>query len=239
MVMSREMQVSRLFVELADTLVDDYDVVEVLHRLADASVELLAVQAAGVMLAEPDGLRLVASSSSMMEDLERGELELGEGPCLDAYRTGHTLTNIGPDETRHRWPRFAAHVHPLGIHVVHALPMRLRGQRIGAINLFATTEEPLPEADVRLGQAFADVATIGLLQQRAIRDHVQLSGQLQEAFTTRVLLEQAKGMLAERTGCTPTEAFQRLRSHARRTQSPLHQVAQQVLAGDLDPLAAG
>ncbi len=232
---SRESRISRLFVTLADTLVDDFDVVEFLHGLAAACVDLLQVDAVGLMLADDRGqLRLVASSPDAIHELEVFELQADEGPCLDTFRSGRPVVNVTQDQARERWPAFMTAARAADIRSMHALPLRLRGEVIGAMNLFATSERSLSEADVGLGQALADVSTIGLLQQRAIQQHSLLAEQLQVALTTRILVEQAKGVLAERTGLTPAETFPHLRRHARNTGRTLQDVAQSVVDGRLD-----
>lgn len=234
---SREAQVSRLFVELADTLVNDFDVADFLLRLVESSLELLDIDAAGVMLADQrGGLQLVASSPEEMAEVELFELQADEGPCLDTFRSGAPVLSVTLDDAYARWPRFAAAAEQSGWTATHALPLRLRGQVIGAMNLFSASAQPLSEADVDLGQALADVATIGLLQQRAIHDQVLLAEQLQSALDSRVVLEQAKGVLAERLGVSPAEAFGQLRTYARQHRRSLHELALSVIDGSLREL---
>lgn len=233
--LSREARIGQLFVELADTLIDDFDVVEFLHRLAEACIEVLDVDAAGLMLTDlRGGLRLVAWSPDAMKRLEVFELQTDEGPSMDTVRTGQAVVNVDVTEARQRWPRFAAAALEADIRSAHALPLRLRGQLIGAMNLFSTEKQRMSENDIALGQALADVATIGLLQQRAIRDQSILAEQLHAALNTRIVMEQAKGMLAELSGLSPAETFRYLRHHARRTGQSLQAVAQQVIDGQLD-----
>ena len=235
MVKSREARISELFVTLADTLVDDFDVVDFLHSLATACIELLDVDAAGLMLADPrGGLRLVASSPAELRDLEVFELQADEGPCLDTFRTGEPVVNVDLNEAQDRWPVFTEAALAMNLRSTHALPLRLRGQLIGAMNLFSHTEQHLSEADLILGQALADVATISLLQHRAIREQALLAQQLQSALDSRILVEQAKGVLAERSGLTPTETFGYLRGHARATQQTMTVVATAIIEGRLD-----
>ena len=201
---SRETRISELFVTLADTLIDDFDVVDFLHSLADACIELLDVDAAGLMLANPrGGLRLVASAPDMMRDLEVFELQADEGPCLDTFSTGEPVVNVDLNEAKDRWPAFTAAALAADLRSTHAVPLRLRGQLIGAMNLFSSGTSSLTEADLSLGQALADVATISLLQQRAIQEQALLAQQLQTALDTRILVEQAKGVLAERSWPDP------------------------------------
>ena len=166
--MTREAMLARTLVELADTLVADFDVVELLTLLTDRCVEVLDVGAAGLMLVSPEGdLRVMASSSEAMRVLELFELQAQEGPCLDCYRTGQPVVNQDLAAVDGRWPRFAAEALAAGFHSVHALPMRLRGTVIGALNLFHIEPGEMRQADVDAAQALADVATIAILQHRA------------------------------------------------------------------------
>ncbi len=232
---SRETRISELFVVLADTLIDDFDVVDFLHGLAEACIELLDVDAAGLMLAnQHGGLRLVASAPDMMRDLELFELQSDEGPCLDTFSTGEPVVNVDLHEAEERWPTFTEAALAADMRSTHAVPLRLRGQLIGAMNLFSSGDQRLTDDDLSLGQALADVATIGLLQQRAIQEQAILAHQLQTALDTRILVEQAKGVLAERTGLTPNETFGHLRKHARATRQTLQVVALEVIEGRLD-----
>jgi len=230
-------------VELADTLVDDFDVVELLTHLADRCVEVLDVAAAGLMIARPGGedLHVVASSSDAMRVLELFELQAEEGPCPDSYRTGEPVLNEDLASVDGRWPRFAPRALGAGFRSVHALPMRLRGQTIGALNLFRAAEGSLDEADVVAAQALADVATIAILQQRAAVEARVLNEQLSQALNTRIVIEQAKGVLAERANLDMEQSFARLRAHARSHNLRLAGVAQAVIDGtlsteSLDPL---
>ena len=227
----RERLMVGALVGLADTLVDDYDVIDVLDRLVAHSVALLGADAAGIMLTDPRGrLRVVASSNEQSDWIELMQLQADEGPCMDCVRTGRPVTVTDLDEAGARWPRFTASLAGRGSYrSVHALPLRLRGDAIGALNLFQSTPGPLPEADLRLGQALADIATIGILQERAIRQGEVLTEQLQAALTSRVVIEQAKGVLAQSGGLTMEAAFDRLRRHARGRNLQLGDVARRVV----------
>jgi GAF domain-containing protein len=221
---------SDTFVDLADTMVAEFDVIDFLHMLADRSTRLLAVSAAGVLLADPRGqLRVAAASTDAAGLVELFQIQNDQGPCLDCFRTGQPASAAdlaGPDQ---RWPRFAAAATQAGFVAVHAVPMRLRDQVIGALNLFSTGTGPLGEADLRIAQALADVATIGLLQERNVRRAETLAEQLQAALNSRVVIEQAKGSLAERLGLDMDQAFALLRNHARNTNQRLTDVARQVI----------
>jgi GAF domain-containing protein len=234
--MPRETLLARTLVELADSLVADFDVVELLTVLADRCVDVLDVGAAGIMLASPDGeLRVVASSSEAMRVLELFELQAKQGPCLECYRTGTAVVNqnlvVGDD----RWPRFSAEALAAGFHAVHALPMRLRGTVIGALNLFHVEPGEMRTADIDAAQAFADVATIAILQHRAATEAHVLNEQLNGALNTRVVIEQAKGIVAERQSLDMEHAFATLRNHARNHNLRLVDVAIDVIGGSLAP----
>lgn len=232
--MPREAMLARTFVELADTLVDDFDVVELLTLLTDRCVDVLDVGAAGLMLVAPEGdLRVMASSSEAMRVLELFELQSQEGPCLDAYRTGLPVVNQDLSTANGRWPRFAAEALAAGFRSVHALPMRLRGAVIGALNLFHVAPGEMRQADVDVAQALADVATIAVLQHRAALEAQVLNEQLNHALNSRIVIEQAKGMVAERRGLDMEEAFTALRSHARSHNLRLADVARGVIDGSV------
>jgi transcriptional regulator with GAF, ATPase, and Fis domain len=228
--MRREHRITQVFIELADTLVADFDVVDFLRTLAEVSVELLDVDAAGLMLADEKGvLRVMASSDDQVELLELFELQQNEGPCPECFRTGQPVVNTD----LRRWPEFAGAAAAGGYASAHALPLRLRGHVIGALNLFRTGVDPLSDEDITLGQALADIATIGLLHERKARGQQILAEQLQGALDSRVVIEQAKGMLAERAGLSPADAFTAMRSYARGTGRRLADVANGVLDGSL------
>ena len=230
----REAWLAATLVELADTLVDDFDMVEFLQLLAGRCVELFGAVEAGLMLADPAGtLRYMASSSERAKILELFELQSEEGPCLDCFRSGEQVVNQRLTDPPERWPRFSLKAQAAGFVSAHALPLRVRGKVIGAINLFHATDHRLGAADVRLGQAMADIATIGILQARALSQATVLAEQLQVALKSRIVLEQAKGRLAERVGVDVDEAFTRLRTFSRSHNRGLTSVAEAFLAGDL------
>jgi transcriptional regulator with GAF, ATPase, and Fis domain len=237
--MPREALLVRTLVEMADSLVDEFDVVALLSLLADRCVEVLDVSAAGVMLVAPEGeLRVVASSSETMRVLELFEIQADEGPCPDCYRTGKAvLLDQDLAAAGGRWPRFAPEAAAAGFRSAHALPMHLRGSVIGALNLFGTRAGALTADDVTAGQALADVATIAILQQRVASESRVLIDQLNVALTSRVVIEQAKGVLAERGGLSMESAFDSMRKYARDRNSRLSDIARNVIDGTLDPSA--
>ena len=234
--MARETLLARTLVQLADTLVDDFDVVDLLTLLAHRCVEMLDVSAAGLMLVAPEGdLRVVASSSEEMRVVELFELQSQDGPCPDCYRTGEPALHedlAGEDQP---WARFGPVALAAGFRSVHALPMRLRGVTIGALNLFRTETGSLNADDVLAAQALADIATIAILQNgRTLAAH-ELNAQLESALASRIVIEQAKGMIAERRRIPVDDAFTELRSHARNHNLRLADVARSTVAGTLDP----
>jgi GAF domain-containing protein len=235
---TREADVVRSLVEMADTLVDDYDVVDLLTGLADRCVNLLGVSAAGVMLASPaGGLGLVASSSEAMRLLELFELQAQEGPCLDAFRTSQRVEHENLEAGSGRWPSFSAAALQAGFRSAFALPLRLREVTLGALNLLSTTRTPMDEADVIVARAFADLATLSIVQHRAAADAQRLNEELSAALSSRVVIEQAKGVISERAGVDLAQAFSRLRRFARNGNLRLTDVAQAAIDGTLDPQA--
>ena len=217
---------SETFVELTDTLVAGFDVIDFLHVLTDRSVQLLDVSAAGLLLADPRGeLRVVAASSEAARLLELFQLQSDQGPCLDCFRGGRPVAAADLAAEAQRWPRFAAAAQQAGFAAVQALPMRLRDQVIGALNLFRAVPGAFDPADIRIGQALADVATISMLHERSMRHSDTLTEQLQAALNSRVIIEQAKGKLAGRLGLDTDQAFSVLRDHARTRNLRLSDVA--------------
>jgi transcriptional regulator with GAF, ATPase, and Fis domain len=223
---------SATFVELTDTMVAGFDVIDFLHVLTDRSVQLLDVSAAGLLLADPRGeLRVVGASSEAVRLLELFQLQNDQGPCLDCFRTGRPVAAADLAAEARRWPRFAPAAWQAGFAAVQALPMRLREQVIGALNLFRVGPGALAPADIRVGQALADVATISLLQERSMRHSDTLNEQLQGALNSRVVIEQAKGKLAERLGVDMDQAFSLLRASARTSNRRLSDLAQAFIDG--------
>jgi GAF domain-containing protein len=224
-------RLAEAFVELADTLVAGFDLMEFLHTLTERCVELLEVDAAGLLLADSRGvLRLVAASTERARVAELFQIQNDEGPCLDCYRSGQVVA-IGDVGAVVRWPRFAAAAREMGFAGVHAIPMRLRDQVIGTLNLFRAAPDGLDPAVARAARALVDVATIGILQERAVHHQEVMAGQLQVALNSRVIIEQAKGILAERLRTSPDEAFVILRRYARDHNHPLTQLAGDVIRG--------
>ncbi|HEV7212690.1 MAG TPA: GAF and ANTAR domain-containing protein [Blastococcus sp.] len=231
----REQRLAEVFVELADTLVEEYDVVDLLQTLTERCVELVDTDAAGLMLDDQRGnLRLIAHTHESARLLELFELQQQEGPCLDCFATGQVIANIDLATATGRWPVFTQAARESGYGTSHAVPLRLRRQVIGALNLFSTGRRPLSDDHLAVAQGLADIATIGLLHERAVRDQVMLSEQLQTALQSRILIEQAKGILSAQAGTNVAAAFALLRTHARRTGQPLTTLAGAVVAGQIE-----
>jgi GAF domain-containing protein len=223
-----------VFVELADTLTENFDVVDFLQTLTDRCVELLGADAAGLMLTDQrGGLQLMAATLERARVLEVFELQVQEGPCVECFTTGQAITNVELAEASQRWPVFTPAAVEAGFGATHALPMKLRGRVIGALNLFTDAQVHLSDNDLAVGQAMADVATIGLLHQRNTDEQTILSEQLQAALHSRIVVEQAKGALAALAGISVNEAFTRMRTHARREHLPLTVVATAVVDGPI------
>jgi GAF domain-containing protein len=227
--MRRERLLARAFVRLADTLADEFDVVQFLHGLSVDSVQILGAEAASVMLADTrGGLRLVASSEERMRLLELFEIQSAQGPCLDAFGSGEAV-QANAAESSSRWPTFAARATEAGFRALCAVPLRARADTIGAMNLFRGNDEPFSDAEMEIARAMAQVATIALIQERALRERSLLAEQLQAALRSRVVIEQAKGMLAEHLSTTVDEAFARLNRYARDHNRKLTDIARDVV----------
>jgi GAF domain-containing protein len=233
--MENESLLIRTLVELADTLTDHFDVVDLLTLLSHRCTQVLDVTAAGIMLVSPEGdLRVVASSSDAMRLVELFELQSDEGPCIDCYRTAALVTHADLGDATDTWPNFARVALDAGFRSAHALPMRLRGSVIGALNLFRSEVGSLDSAGTVAAQALADIATIAILQHRVGTEALQLNEQLNAALSSRIVIEQAKGVIAERAGVATDEAFRRLRQYARSNNLLLADVARDVANGQME-----
>lgn len=226
----RQVSLAQRFVALADTLVDDYDVVEVLDGLMGTCLELLDVDEAGMLLNDAQGnLQRVASSSEEARLLELLQVQTREGPCFEAVQTGQSIIVEDISLTRDRWPTFAERATADGFNSVYAFPMRLRESTIGGLNLFGHSPETLDEESRVIAKALADIATIGILQQRSIHRTSLLAENLQRALNTRIVVEQAKGILSERGNLPMGETFDLLRSYARSHNLKLSVLAHSVV----------
>jgi GAF domain-containing protein len=231
----REALLSQTFVQLADTLVDEFDIIDLLTMLSDRCVELLDAAAAGILLADYDGnLHVMAASSEQARLLELFQLQQQEGPCLDCFSTGRAIVNQDLSDTD-RWPLFGPEALASGFRSVQALPLRLREKVIGALNIFMDDRVVVTEDDLSIARALADVATIAILQDQAAKEAEVVTVQLQLALNSRIAIEQAKGVLAERAHIEMDEAFARLRRHARHHNRQLSSVATDLVEGKLAP----
>lgn len=230
---SRDEWLARTFVELADTLVADFDLIDFLSMLADRCVELLGAAEVGLVLVGPRGLQVMASSTERMRVTELLELQLEEGPCFECARIGLPVLNQELAAADDRWPHFAPSARESGFQMVHAVPLRLRDEVIGAMNVFDTSLHEMTVTESNLLRAFADAATIGILQERTVKQQSDLSIQLQGALNSRIAVEQAKGIVAERLKVDMDTAFGMIRSHARNQGRMLSGVADDLVRGSL------
>ncbi|MER7283394.1 GAF and ANTAR domain-containing protein [Dactylosporangium sp. NPDC000244] len=231
-----EQRLARIFVEVADTLVDEFDLIEFLQMLADRAAGLIDTATVGLLLAdEQNRLRFMAASDETTKLLELFQLQWQDGPCLDAFRTAEPVVNADLRTASARWPRFAPYATAAGFRSVHAFPLRLRNEVIGAMGVFGTGSTAFDDADVQIVQALADVAAIGLLQERTIRRGEVLTEQLQGALNSRIVIEQAKGAIAQSYHISVDAAFELIRAYARRTNRRLSEVARLVVT-DLSSL---
>ena len=236
--MTREQRIVATFVELADTMVESFDVIEFLHRLTERCVQLLDCAEAGVLLADAAGaLRVMASSSERSDALEVLQSQNEEGPCFECYQRGQSVFSGDLEADAGRWPVFAPAAVQRGFGSVQALPMRVRGDTVGALNLFRAEAGLIATEDMPLGQGMADIAAIALLQEREVRESRGVVAQLQDALSSRVVIEQAKGILAERAQIDVDVAFTRLRTHARNHNQRLSDVARALIDGRLEASA--
>jgi GAF domain-containing protein len=225
-------RLARIFVEVADTLVDEFDLIDFLHMLADRTADLVNASAVGLLLADQRGrLEFLAASDENTKLLELFQVQNREGPCFDAFRTATPVINADLAAAGARWPRFAPRATEAGFHSVHAFPLRLRNEVIGALNVFGDQPgKTLDQSDVPIVQALADVAAIGLLQERAIRRSEILTEQLQGALNSRIVIEQAKGVVAQARGVSIDDAFTLIRNYARRGNRRIVELAHAIVA---------
>ncbi|GAA2701439.1 ANTAR domain-containing protein [Actinoplanes palleronii] len=233
---SQEQTLAQIFVDLSDTLVADFDIIEFLHLLSEHCAELPGVQAAGIMIGDnPGNLRVLASSSEQARLLELFEVEAHQGPCVDCFVSGRAVADPDLDAPDPRWARFAARAREAGFHAVHAIPMRLRDDVVGVLNLFSARSGGLEPAVMDSARALANTAALGLLQHRAIEYRQVLAEEVQHAMNSRVSIEQAKGIVAEHLGLDMPAAFAELRRFAARSGLRLSDLATAVTAGDHGP----
>jgi transcriptional regulator with GAF, ATPase, and Fis domain len=230
----REREVTHAFVSLASSLATGYDVVDLLNGLTTECTQLLDVSSAGLLLADRLGvLHVLAASTEHTRQLELVQLQRDEGPCLDCYRTGRAIAVPNVEDAAARWPQFAAAAQSAGFASVHALPMRLGTNVLGTLGLFGTTAGALNDDDLTLGQALADVASVALVQDTAAADQTVINDQLQKALTSRVIIEQAKGVLSQLGQVDMADAFTVLRRYARDNNLRVTDVAHAVTSRSL------
>jgi GAF domain-containing protein len=235
---TRERDLARAFVAVAESLVAEFDVLELLERVTRYCTSLLDGAASGLLVADERGtLRMIAASDESTRLLELFQMQNEEGPCSDCYRNGEPIIVDDVRTALDRWPRFAPLAEANGLLSVHAFPMRWRTNVIGTLNVFRAAPGQLTEDDVAVAQSLADVATISILQNRRFMRREALTAQLQHALESRVVIEQAKGIVAERTSASVDDAFHRLRAYARSSNRRLSEVAQAIVARELDPAA--
>ncbi len=230
-------RLATIFVEVADTLIDEFDLLDFLHMLTDRAASLVDAAAVGIVLADSRGqLQFMAGSDENVKLLELFQLQNHEGPCLEAFQTAQAVINVDLAAAAGRWPKFAPRATAAGYQSVHAFPLRLRRQVIGALNVFGAEKGgDFHETDIPVMQALADVASIGLIQERTVRRGEVLTEQLQGALNSRIVVEQAKGAVAQARGVSPDEAFAMIRAYARSHNRRLTEVVHTLLA---DPAAA-
>ncbi|HKZ20901.1 MAG TPA: GAF and ANTAR domain-containing protein, partial [Acidimicrobiia bacterium] len=235
---TREQRLAEIFIGLADTLVTDFDVTDLFYHLVDACTEVVEADHAGLLLTDSSGtLQVVAATSETAQIVELLELKNLEGPCWDAFQSGNAVVAgvIDSPEARARWPVFSEAALDAGIRSAAAVPMRLRAETLGALNLFRSQEGDLSDLEVATARTLADIASIAILQDRAARDAQTVIDQLQGALDSRVVIEQARGVIAEHSGLAMDQAFSALRRYARDQNARLRVVAEDVVARQLDP----
>ncbi|MHA6763996.1 GAF and ANTAR domain-containing protein [Streptacidiphilus sp. PAMC 29251] len=235
--MSREQRITEIFVEVADSLVEDFDLIDFLQQLSVRCMELIDVAAVGILLADQhDVLQTMAASDEHTRLLELFATQHDQGPCVECYKSGHPHTNIDLTDPQviARWPQFAPRAAATGFVAANVLPLRLRGRVIGTLALFQSDPDPLSDQDITLAQVLAGIATIALLQQRTAAHSEVERVQLQHALTSRIVLEQAKGILAERWHTTVDQAFTRFRDYARAHHHQLAPLAREIASGTFD-----
>ena len=231
---TRETELLETFVTMADSLVVGFDILDLLQTLVEKTTKLFDAADAGIILANTRGeLEVIASTSERSRLIGLLQLGSGAGPCLEAFQTGRVVSATSVDQMTSRWSAFAASAQESGYRSVHAIPLRLRTTSLGSLNLFRETEGVLNESDAAAAQALADVATISLLQERTLRETDVARAQLQRALDSRVVIEQAKGVISQQHGIDMDEAFRRIREHARASRTRLVIVAQEIVARQL------
>lgn len=223
-------QLTDIFVEVADTLVAEFDLIEFLTTVVSHAVQVSDTAAVGFLLADQHGdLQLMAASQESARLLELFILQNDEGPCRECYATGGVVVAPDLEATAERWPSFSRRAMEAGFQSAAAVPMQHSGTTIGVLNMFNTQPDPFNPQTVRIITALAHIATIGILQERAVRSSTLLVEQLQGALNTRIVIEQAKGVLSQKRGLGINEAFDALRAYARGAGLQLTAVARDIV----------
>lgn len=231
---SDTVRLSEIFLDVADTLVDDFDLIEFNSRLADHFVTLSPVDQVGILLVDQvASLRVIASSTEHPDVLELYELERDEGPCLLCLHSGEPVVNVDLSQDDPRWPNLATRARQAGFHVAHAIPMRVRDEVIGTVNALAHAPGGISEEELRVARSLAAIASVGILQERAVRENRILAEQLQTALSARVIIEQAKGMVAEGLGTDPEAAWTLLRQYARPNHLTVAEQSRRLLSREI------
>jgi GAF domain-containing protein len=226
----RDVELADAFVLLADSLRAGHDVIDTMDILVQASVHFTSATQAGILLTDSAGvLHVVASSNERTSDVEEAQLGFDEGPCIDCIQSGEPVEVSDLSAETDRWPQFVKLARSQGFGAVHASPLHLRGQTFGAMNLFSVGPDSFTDRDAALAMALTQVATISLVQQQTIQNQGTVNDQLQQALESRILIEQAKGVLAQRHGVPIDAAFSLLRTYARTSSSKLHDIADLVV----------
>jgi len=231
---ARETQINNAFVAVADTLTTDFDVVDLLHTLVEQCTQILDTTAGGLMLVDGAGqLQLMTSTSEAADLVEVMQIAAADGPCIECFTTGTAVSVPDIENTDGRWPDFQKAARESGFRSAHATPLRLRGQVIGTMNLFGVKSEALSDRDAAVAQALSDVATIGILQERLVREGNIVAEQLHAALDSRIVIEQAKGIIAHSLSIDMDKAFGVLRAHARNNNLTIRFVADEISSGGL------
>jgi len=229
-------ELAKTFVELADTPAGEFELDDFLRLLADRCVRLLGVDAAGLLVPDVDGPHFVgaADEEDMVAEILRTEAEAG-GPSAECARTGTPIAVADLSTVADQWPEFVAVARDAGFTATHVVPMRLRGDILGALTLFQHRPGALDGLTTSVAQAMADIATISLVRERSVRQQARLAAQLQHALSSRIVIEQAKGMISERLGLRVDDAFAELRAYSRSNNRALSVTAAEIVDGSLDP----
>lgn len=225
----------RVLSEFARTLVVHYEISEVLYQLADRTTELLGVAGAGVCLGEEGHLRFVTGVNEATVRVEQAQERVQEGVCVEAFQTGKPVAVPDLALIGDKWTDFRAEARSVGVSAVVGIPMRLDDEVLGAVNIYATEARQWSDDDIATAQVLADMATSYLVNASELEKSRRTAEQLQEALQSRIVIEQAKGVLSAERRIPIDEAFEALRAHARSHSANLRAVAEAVVNLGLRP----